>query len=130
MPTSLVSFVRDRLEPEIMLIRERDAQLADLLNCPVLTSLPFVLRLRLGSDLSPARGLETVLRRGWSFPEHWGIWSRGARSALHLVFDHATIFPITVELDLQAFCPLGLTQSVAISVNGRKVTVLVFKPSC
>jgi hypothetical protein len=128
MASSLMSFVRDRLEAEIMLIRGRDALLADLLNCPVLTSLPAGLRLRPGSDLSPARGLEMVLRHGWSFPEHWGIWSRGARSALHLTFDDATVFPITVELDLQAFCPPGLTQSVAISVNGRNVALLVFEP--
>jgi hypothetical protein len=125
-----VSFVRDRLESEITLIRARDGGLADLLNFPVPISPPFVLRLRPGSDLLPARGLEPLLRRGWSFPEHWGIWSRGAKSAVHLAFDQTTVFPTTVELDLQAFIPPGLTQSVAISVNGRSAAMLVFESSC
>ena len=130
MPSSLEHFVRERLEREIMLIRGRDMWLAESLDCPVPTSIPVELRLRKGSDLSPARGLEMVLRRGWSLPEHWGIWSRDATAALHLVFDQASVFPITVELDLRAFSPPGLTQRVGISVNGRSTAVLVFEPSC
>jgi hypothetical protein len=129
MSFSLASFVRERLEAEIMLTRQRDALLADFLNSPVLTSAPEEFRLRVGSDLSPARGLEKVLRGGWSFPEHWGIWSRGARSVLHLSFDHDTTFPVTVEVNLEAFIRPSLTQSVAISVNGRRVAMLEFEPS-
>jgi hypothetical protein len=49
---------------------------------------------------------------------------------VHLAFDQTTVFPTTVELDLQAFIPPGLTQSVAISVNGRSAAMLVFEPSC
>jgi len=129
MPSSLANFVRDRLESEITVIRERDMPLAQLLDCPVSVTLPDAARLRPSSDLQPGRGLEMVLRHGWSSPEEWGTWSVGGRSALRVAFDLAITLPITVELELQALVRSGLTQSVAISVNGRGVAVLVFDPS-
>jgi hypothetical protein len=126
---SLASFVRDNFEAEMALVRQRDALLADLLNCPVQTSPPDELRLRRGSDLSPARALESILRRGWSFPEHWGIWSVGAKSMLQLAFDRDTLFPVTAKFDLLAFVPPDSTQSIGISVNGRHATMLEFERS-
>jgi hypothetical protein len=48
---------------------------------------------------------------------------------LHLCFDQETAFPVTVELNLEAFVRPGLAQSVAIAVNGRRVTMLEFEPS-
>ena len=126
-PPSLASLLRERLEAEVMLIRQRDALLADFLNCPVETSAPEEFRLRAGSDLSPARGLEKILRSGWSFPEHWGIWSRGSKSVLRLTFDRTAIFPINVEFDLQGFVRPGRNQSVTISLHGRRVATVEFE---
>jgi hypothetical protein len=126
---NLVSFVRNNFEAEMAVIRLRDALLADLLNCPVQTSPPEELRLRRGSDLSPARALESILRRGWSFPEHWGIWSVGSKSMLQLAFDRGTLFPVTAKFDLHALVPPDSTQSVVISVNSRHATTLEFERS-
>jgi hypothetical protein len=130
MPASLADLVRDRLETEITLIRERDISLAHLLDCPVSVSLSEPGRLRPRSDLQPGRGLEMILRHGWSTPEEWGTWSVGSTSTLRVAFDRAITFPIIIELDLQAFVCSGLTQSVAISVNGRGVATLEFALSC
>lgn len=129
MAANLVSFVRDKLEAEMTLLRRRDALLADLLNSPIQTSPPEEFRLRRGSDLSPARALESILRRGWSFPEHWGIWSVGSKSIVQLAFDRGTLFPVTANFDLYALVPPNSTQSVVISVNNRQVARLQFERS-
>jgi hypothetical protein len=126
MPSSLVNFVRDRLDGEMTLIRDRNTSLAQLLDCPVSVTLSESVRLRRGSDLQPGRGLEMVLRHGWSTPEEWGTWSIGTTSTLRVTFDRSITLPITVELELQAFVPSELTQSVAISVNGRGLAILEF----
>jgi hypothetical protein len=127
--STFASFVRERRDAEISLVRQRDPLLAELLDRPVLMSVPDEFRLRAGVELAPGAGLERVLRRGWSFPESWGVWSRGPTTTLCLAFDRATIFPVAVEFELEGFVRPGLSQSVAVSVSGRYKTVMEFDPA-
>jgi|HubBroStandDraft_6_1064221.scaffolds.fasta_scaffold150262_2 hypothetical protein len=127
--STFASFVRDRRDIEISLIRQRDPLLAELLDRPVRISVADEFRLRAGVELAPGAGLERVLRRGWSFPEGWGVWSRGPKTTLCLAFDRATIFPVAAEFELEGFVRPGLSQSVAVSVSGRYITVMEFEPS-
>lgn len=128
--SAMAPLSRDRLDTEMLIIRERDASLADFLNCPVPTTTPTDLRLRSGSELSPSRGLERLLRRGWSFLEHWGVWSEGNRSTLQIAFDRSVAFPVKMELELEGFVRANLTQSITASVNGRQAALLTFGPEC
>jgi hypothetical protein len=130
MPPDNPLLSRDRLDAEILIIRSRDASLADFLNCPVPITAQTDLRLRSGSELSPSRGLERILRRGWSFLEHWGVWSEGKRSTLQISFDRSVVFPVKIELELEGFVRSDVTQSIGVSVNGRKAAVLAFGPEC
>jgi hypothetical protein len=129
MPTGLASLVRERIEIEADLIRQRDPLLAQMLDCPVPATQTTPERLRRGSDLQPGRGLEMVLRDGWSTPEEWGVWSLGRRAALQIAFDPAITLPVKVELHLEAFVRPGLTQSAIISLNERRVATLEFEAS-
>src|SRR5215472_13834689 len=129
MRCSLERFVQERLGSEIVAIRKRDSLLAHLLDCPVQIARPEAMRLKPGSDLSPARGLERVLRRGWSFPEQWGIWSVAPKASIQVSFDPAIRFPAELELDLRAFTRPGFDQLVTISVNERHAAQLRFDPS-
>jgi hypothetical protein len=127
--STFASIVRDRRDAEISLVRQRHPLLAELLDRPVLMSVPDEFRLRAGVELAPGAGLERVLRRGWSFPESWGVWSRGPNTTLCLAFDRATIFPVAAEFELEGFVRPGLSQSVAVSVSGRYITVIEFDPA-
>ncbi len=71
--------------------------------------------------------LGTVLTRGWSSPEGWGVWGVDAEHAL-------TIAPppgeaLTLECDVGAFLPPGGTSRIIeVSINGDPAAIWRFTP--
>jgi hypothetical protein len=87
------------------------------------------IRLVPGLELRPGSGLANVLREGWSLMEEWGVWSSGGTAVMQVALGHNTIFPAIVLLDMVAFVPPGVTQSVAILVGERTEKTVVFGPA-
>jgi hypothetical protein len=64
---------------------------------------------------------EQLLERGWFVAEEWGVWASGGTASLLLPAYIGDLPVSTLRLDFRAFCPPGVAQEFAFSIDGQEV---------